>query len=155
MSIDPLAFAIDTNDVDTSRPVLQAGSYIARIVNAEIVPNKDETGHNLLVQFATTAKATSIAAAEQGREDDIAPGFKLRRYYPLQPSTKSPDFDFRRGIAELQDAALKCERGSRPPLNVNDLVNREVVIVVKVRTQTEGQYAGETSNDVAGVRQLK
>jgi hypothetical protein len=155
MSQDPLSFAIDTNDVDTSRPVIVAGSYIARIDAADIVENKDKTGHNLLVKFSTTAKATSIAGAETGKTDDVPAGYKLSRYYPLQPSTKSPDFDFRKGLAELQDAALKCERGARPQFNPADFPGKEVVIVVKVRTQTEGQYAGETSNDVAGVRALK
>jgi hypothetical protein len=146
---NPLDFSLDLNDVDTSMPVLVAGSYIAVIKEAEILPNKDGDGHNLRVKFATTAPATSTEAQSP---DDVQPGYPFTRYYPLQPSKKNADFDFRKGIAELQDAALKCERGNRPPFSVDDLKGKEVVVVIKVRTDTEGPYAGRSSNDVARVR---
>lgn len=151
---DPLNFQLDLNDTDTSAPVLVEGTYIARIEKADVVENTAKTGHNLCVIFATTAPATSTAGAERGVEGDVAAGWKLRRYYSLQPSLKNPDFDFRKGLAELQDAALKCERGARPPFNPNDLLGKEVVIKVKVRVPTDGPYAGQPGNDIANVRPL-
>ncbi len=155
MSNSPLSFAFDTNEVSTAYPVLPEGSYIAKIAAAEVVESSTTPGNfNLRVRFETTAPATSLDGLEKGLVDDVAPGHKLTRYFPLQPSARNPDFDFRKGLVELQDAALKTKQGERPPFNPEDLVNRELVIVVKVREDKEGPYAGQKSNDVARVRTL-
>jgi hypothetical protein len=157
MSQDPLNFNLEMNDVETEYPTILPGSYILKIKEAEILPNKDETGHNLRVRFATTAPATSLKGQEQNTVDDVPPGFVMTRYLSLQGSKKNPDYDFRKGIAELLDAAFKCEKGARPDFNpetVAALVGKELVATVKVRTQSEGEYAGQVSNDVARVRAL-
>lgn len=152
----PLDFSFDVNDVDNSRPILLEGSYILNIADIVIEENKEKTGHNLKVTLATTAPATSVEGREKGNEENIKPGFKLTRWFPLQAKPGS-DHDFRKGLVELMDAALKTEQGTRPPITPELLMSckgKEVIASVKVRTETQGQYAGNISNDVARLRPL-
>lgn len=151
----PLDFTLDLNEVETSYPVLVEGSYIAKIADITREENKTQTGHNLKVVFATTAPATSLKGVAGGVTGDVPAGLKLSRYYPLQASQKSPDFDFRKGLAQLQDACLGTEKGSRPPFDPAALIGREVVLTVKVREDKDGPYAGQQTNDVQKIAYLQ
>lgn len=161
--LDPLGLNIDTNAVDTSRPLVSDGTYACRVSKAEVSPNKAGTGRNLIVEFTTTVPATSTAALAEGRSNDIAPGWKFTRYYPLQQSDNPKAPDFRVDPIKLQDACLGTKQGTRPAFNPNDFLGKEVLIVVKVRklkmvTDSDGNAVPEAgqipSNDVSAVLPL-
>ena len=84
---DPLALGVDLNDVDAGRPVLPKAQYVMKVDNVEVVENKAGTGRNLIIDFATTQPTESTKGAH------VNVGFRIRNYYPLQPSENNPDSD--------------------------------------------------------------
>lgn len=146
----PLDFTIDANDVDTSMPLLKEGAYIVSIGDVVFAENATKTGINAKVTFLTTNPQVST------EEQPLKPGYKLTRYFPLQAKPGS-DYDFRKNLCELIDAALKTKQGERPPITPDLLLSlkgKELIATVKIRTDTEGQYAGRQSCDVQRLRAL-
>lgn len=129
---DPLNLGIDLNQVDTGRPVLVAGTYQMNVASVEVQDNKAGTGRNLIVDFATTAPATST------KDKEVAAGFRVRNYYPLQPSDKKPENDlWQQRLAQLQDAVLGTTQGDRPPFNPHEFKDKMVMIVLDIESSEE------------------
>ena len=122
---------IALDDVDTSMPRLESGSYHLGIKDAKIETSKQGQGkRNLHVTFVTKQEANSTAG------DALKPGFQVHRYYPLQQSDKENAPDFRRDISILIDAAYKTEASTRPALNretIAGMVGRDLVASIKVK----------------------
>lgn len=153
MSIEPITF--DLNEVDTEFPVLDVQDVIAKITKLEIKDGKRPGTRNLVVSFSTVARATSLKGREAGQENDIAPGLVIIRYYPLQGNPEKPDYDFRKNLAELQDAALKTSIGNRPPFDPFDgqYEGKEVLLRVKPKKDdNSGQFIPGT--DISRVKAL-
>ena len=135
---------IDLTQVDTSFPVLAPGTYQMRIDEVVIAPNKAGTGSNLVVSFATTDE-------EQTKNgDSLKPGFKVRKWYPLQASEHSAD-SWLRNLVILTDAVFKItDPSERKPFN-EDLIaamrGNEVKCTVKVSTD----QSGAVNNDISFV----
>lgn len=147
----PLDLDLDLNSVDTSRQIPIQGDYRARVVSADIKPNKAGTGRNLAVQFELTQNATSVQAAQQGAEGDINPGYKVTRYYPLQQSENPKAPRFEADLARLQDACLGTSLGNRPRFNPTQFVGREVIVTL--RPDMDNAEFGP-SCEVRGVRAI-
>ena len=116
MSDQPLlALNVDLAGHDASRPLLPPADYPLSIKEIKVEENKDKTGRNLVVSFATTQPATSVTGKP------IPVGQVLTNYYPLQASEKqiekgTPDA-WKDRIALLIDAALQTDETTRPNLN--------------------------------------
>ena len=121
---------VQLSGVDTSMPRLASGNYPLRIVKHEVVESKKVAGNNnLLMHFETTQPAEST------RGDVIQPGYKLRRYYPLQQSETEGAPAFERDLAVLIDAAYGTDASNRPNLSdetVLGMYGKEVLGSVKV-----------------------
>jgi hypothetical protein len=128
---DPLSFEINMTEVNTDMPRLPKGEYLFGIKEATVAPNKEQTGHNLMVIFELRQPATSHTG------DPINAGYPVRKYYPLQQSQKENAPDFRRDIAILLDAAYGVKNpADRPKLNtetIAGLAQRNVVLVLNLK----------------------
>jgi hypothetical protein len=128
---DPLSFEIDMTETSTDMPRFPKGEYLFAIKEAKIEPNKAQTGHNLLVIFA------SREATKSHTGDPISPGYTVRKYYPLQQSDNENAPDFKRDIAILLDAAFGVKNpADRPKLNtetISALVQRPVVLALSLK----------------------
>jgi len=135
-------------DVDTSMPRLASGDQAIRIDSLEVVESKKTPGNfNLMTIFSTTEPAAST------RGDVINPGYKLRRYYPLQQSETEGAPDFKRDLAVLIDAAMGTNQSDRPELNDETarlLIGRVVSARIKV---SEDEVYGE-SNDIGMLKYI-
>ena len=129
---DPLALGVDLNDVDTGRPVLPKAQYVMKVDNVEVVENKVGTGRNLILDFATTQPTESIKGAQ------VNVGFRIRNYYPLQPSENNPDSDlWKQRLARLQDTLLATKQGERGEFNPYDFKERQVIADIDIETSEE------------------
>lgn len=137
---DPLGLGIDLSGVDTSRPALPEGMYVLEVKDVKREQNKAQTGFNLVVAFATTSDSPDVTG-----EKNIAAGFQVRKYYPLQQSDNAKAPDFKADLARLQDAVEGTEQGNRPPFNPFNYVGRQVMAKLKVETTDE--YG--TQNNIA------
>ena len=132
--MDPLGLNIDLAGVDTSMPVLVEGSYILTVDSIAVVENKDKTGNNLLVIFKTAAPATSLKGQASGKADDIAAGFPLRQYMPLQNNPDKPDArDYRESLATFQDAVTGTNKDTRGKFMPSSYINQMVMARIKVK----------------------
>lgn len=135
---------VNLREVDTSMPVLEKGKYGAVIKDCEVLENKEKTGHNLKVSFATIEPGTST------KGEPVNPGFPLSRFFPLQQSSNPKAPPFLRDICKLIDAALGTDDTTRPE-NLNsaleDIKGRELTLVLTVREATD-EY--DATNDVRG-----
>lgn len=143
--MEALNLNIDLKDTDTSMPVLAAGNYLCSIKEASPVPNKAETGHNLLVIFSTQEENETNTGGVANA------GYQFRKYYPLQAS-ENPSYDFKRDLAKLYDAAFNPESDAdRPEITLEtiaSLVECDVIVGVKI-TDNE-QYGPQ--NEVRSVK---
>lgn len=131
---DPLGLNIDLNETDTSMPVLVEGLYIVNIDSITVVENKDKTGNNLLVIYKTASEATSLGGQAEGKVNDIAAGFPIRQYMPLQTNPNKPDApDFKKNLAVLQDAVTGSKQGNRGPFLPSTYIGRQVAVRLKVQ----------------------
>lgn len=129
---DPLALNVSLDDVDTGRPVVAPGVYAMKIGNVEVVDNKAGTGRNLIVDFEL------IQPAQSTKDAVINPGFRIRNYYPLQPSEKNPESDlWKQQLARLQDAVMGTSIGNRGAFNPYDFREKQVLVDVSVETSDE------------------
>ena len=137
--LDPLGLNINLNAVETSRPVLSPGTWPMEVKVVEIQENKAKTGRNLMVVFALADEATSTKAAEEGRTNDLSPGYVLAKYYPLQQSEHPKAPDFRVDIARLIDAAFGTSQGNRPSFSeaLSQIEGKVVAVRTKVRSSEE------------------
>ena len=143
----PLDLNLDLNDTDTSFPVLPAGTYRVSVKAVEQVASKKVVGgFNLKVTFATVNTETTVGGVKAGLTDDQAPGLTFNRWYPLQPSDNA-NFDFKQGLAELQDATQGTTQGNRPPFNPAAIIGTEVNARLKLRVSDEFG----TQNDIGSL----
>jgi hypothetical protein len=129
-------------DVDTSMPCPVGGAAILNISNAEVGENKAQTGYNLMVEFALAEERESTTGGV------ISPGFKLRKYYPLQQSQSEKAPDFRRDIAVLYKAVYGPDSPDFDPETVSQLIGHQVEATLKV-------VNSEQYGEQAEIRNLK
>jgi hypothetical protein len=142
---DPLGLNVNFEDVSTAMPVLVEGVYIAQIDSMTVVENAKKTGNNLLVVFKTMAPATSVHGMAEGKQDDIAAGFPLRQYFPLQANPDKPDApDFRKNLAMLQDAVHGTDDKTRDPVFRPSTLMKQLV-ALRVGVVDDDQY-GKQNN---------
>ena len=142
--LDPLGLGIDLASVDTSMMVLVDGLYPVNITDIEVKANKNNTGNNLIVSMETTGVATSFDAHEKGEANNVKPGWKLKTWIPLQQSENPDAPDFRKRLAELQDAVDGTNKETRlPGFQPARFVGQQVVVKVKVAVND-----GARQNDV-------
>lgn len=148
---DPLGLDFETNDVDTSFPVLVEGRYRARVKEAKVEPNKEKDANNLLLVFETLDDATSIQGKEKGEEKTVKAGFTLKRYFRLAPSKKNAQWDWKRDPMAVMDALLGTKQGTRPAFTamIAQCTGKECVLGVKVRKPETDLDAPQ--NDIAKV----
>ena len=107
--------SVDIAGHDATYPLIPPGDYPFTIKSLAVEDNKDKTGRNLVVEFATAQPLTST------RGKPIAVGQTLRNYYPLQPSPeaieKGTPNKWKDRICLLIDAALSTNENNRPNLN--------------------------------------
>lgn len=120
--IEALELDIDLTKADLDFPVFTDQLVKVRIVGAQILPNKEESGRNLVITGQSEEKLTSTT----GRE--FAAGKRtFKKYLSLQPSKKSPDWDWTGPLAEMQLAATG-QRNTK--LNVQELGGKIVYFKV-------------------------
>ena len=142
----PLDLNIDLSSVETARPVLPAGNYVAIVKAMEKQENKAKTGFNLVVHFATVAPTTSIKGSP------VDAGFQIIDRYPLQPSQEKPDSNYWQvKLAQLQDAATGSSDEHRPAFNPQEILGKQVLLVLDVESSDE--YGDQ--NRVKRVLQLR
>lgn len=147
----PLDLTIDLNGIDNSRPVLLAGVYEMVIKSVEILANKQQTGRNMLVEFATVHNETSVSGQKEGKQGDVNPGFTVRKYYPLQQSENPKAPDFRKDLCFLHDAVHGTTAANRGGLDPASYVDQHVM--VKLRVESDETYGDQ--NSVNGVLPLQ
>lgn len=148
---DPLASSVKLKDVETTIPLFPEGDYRVQVVEASVDPNKEKSGFNLNVKFATTEPLT----AEGGREVNV--GFPFYGVYALQAREDSKDVEaFKRGLSELIDGLYGTDKSNRPDLSretVNGMVGRTCIVHVIKNEWPVG--SGEFNNKVRRVKKEK
>lgn len=112
-------FSLDVAGLDTARPVLPEREYEMKVVSVIAKPNKAQTGANLLVTFATREKHRSSTG------DEVPAGFKVDKYYPLQPNPEKLNDEtydplgYKKDLTILFDACNPdIDASSRPNLTL-------------------------------------
>ena len=131
--------ALDANielaGVDTSMPVLETNENLPVVIkDVDVASNKDKTGRNLVVKFATLNEERST------KGDPVNAGYPLTKYFPLQQSKNDKAPDFRRDICKLIDACFGTTQEDRPSLNsetIEALKGKELLVSVKIREATD------------------
>lgn len=155
MSHEPLSF--DLSDTDTAFPVLIQQDALAIVSNISVEDSKNRPGaRNLKITFKTAARTTSEAGAAKGEQSDIPAGHVLVRYLPLQPNPEKPDFDFKKGLAEFQDAVLGTTINNRPPFTPLDgsYVGKELILKVRPK-KDDGSAQHVPGTDISRFVALK
>jgi len=150
--MDPLDIDIDITSVDTSRPVLAECLADCEIVSAIPEENSRKDGYNLVTRFRTTAQLKDI------KDKDVAPGFQLTAWYPLQSKDKEsgePTQKWLENIIQLIDAALgtSLEAKDRPSLKAG--IAQVVGKVVRARVTVEDMPNGLPGNSVRSLAHIK
>ena len=129
---------IDLTGVETGMPVVEAGHYIVEVDSVEVKDNKAQTGKNLVVICKTCAPTTSVQGRTEGKEEDIKAGYPLRMYLPLQQSDNPDAPDYRKRIAEFQDAVEGTDVKTRnPQFNPFAYKGQRFVMALKVENDPE------------------
>ena len=131
--------------ISTQMPVLAKGRAVFTITELKQEPSKD--GKPLLV---VSAKLAEPAAALDGQF--VQPGFPVTRRYSLSPSSKSPDWDWRKPILQLVAAAYGIKKDADMPAQIEDsvlygMVGKQVSFAIKNR-----DYEGEQQHDIDNPR---
>lgn len=145
VNVDPLGLGLDLSGVDTSRPCLPEGMVVLEVNKVERLPNKKQTGHNLVLQFKTTAESPDVTG-----EKVINAGFTITKYYGLQQSDNDKAPDFKADLARLQDAVEGTEQGTRPPFNPFNYVGK--LVMAKLKVVTSDEYG--TQNEIAKLEKI-
>lgn len=127
--IDPLNINIAVGNIDTTLPVLPEQDLILQVAESTVAPNKDQTGRNWVLKFATTTPLT----ATDGRP--VAPNYPIFQQIALQAKADSTDPEaFKRQIAQTIDALFGTDKTNRPDLSmtvIQDAVGKQVNAHVK------------------------
>lgn len=138
---DPLNVNVPLAGVDTSIPLLPEADYPVQIKESTVDPNKDKTGLNWNIKFATTEPTKSV----DGR--DVKPGFPIFSVYALQAREDSKDAEaFKRQLGQAVDAIFGTSKDNRPDFNrelVNSAVGRPVIAHVFI-----DEYQGNQNNKI-------
>ena len=156
---NPLSFSFSLADVDLSRPLLSAGSYLMRIASTKVEESKNKPGNfNYVVVFETTGAATSRDAALNGNADanDIGAGYKLTKYYPLQQSDNPKAPDFRQDITRLWLAVYNAKTPAEAPgFDAEaDIVGKELSVTVRVAKAAPDSQYGD-SNEIQKIQAVQ
>lgn len=147
MSNPLAAFGIDINlaGVETGMPILVTGHYPVEVDEVSVEDSKNTPGNrNLLVKMKLAGPATSIQGQKEGRTNDVKAGFPLRLYLPLQQSEKPDAPDYRKRIAEFQDAVEGTDVKTRNP-EFNPFDYKGKIFVVQVAVDNDPEF-GMTNN---------
>ena len=125
-------------DVETSQPLIEDGTYHARL-SAEVKPNKDKTGQNLVITHEIIDPANNKQTGEP-----VTRAIKLTRYVSLVETDKyDPNENLKRiataiGLEEDEDLELEA------------LESAVCQVQVVTRPETEGSNGTiyPESNDV-------
>lgn len=148
--IDPLDINIDTNSVDTSRPVLAETLADLEIASAEVAENSRKDGHNLVVTYKTTTELDSIKGTK------VAPGFQLKSWNALQSKDKTtgePTEDWLRNIVQLLDAAHGTSKEAGNRLSLKEGVAKLPGKIVRARITVED--SAQTGLPVNAIRSVQ
>lgn len=142
MQNEPLVLDVDLSQVDTTIPVLVPQLYDLKVDAITKEENKQKNGFNAKVKLVTTSAATD----KNGKT--VKEGFPLFMYFPLQSKSDATDPDqWKKNFAMLQDAALGCSLGNRPPkFDAGEIIGRIVRADVKVEP-----YEGRDTNKVGNL----
>lgn len=140
-TFEPIDLDVDLQGIDTTIPVIKKGVYDFDISAMTKEENKDKNGFNLVVVFKTTDATESIT------EKEIAPGFPMKKWYPLQKKPGGSDkFDYRVGLAQLIDAALGTTMENRPKFSSGLIIGKRVrasLAVVENKEAGDGSFQNE------------
>lgn len=146
MSDTPLDSQLSFNfdEVDITVPCLDKGPKALQITEAKIQSNKDNTGHNLFVEFKTLDEYPTVQGGS------LPAGQTLRRWYALQQSENPKAPDFRRDLVLLCKAALGDSVSGFSTAIVPQLINTKVIGTTRVVEDTQyGQQA-----EVRGIKAM-
>jgi hypothetical protein len=137
----PLDLGFDPNSVDTSYPIIPAGTYKAGITKTEIKSKSSGEGEVLKVSFQIDQEVTTESGAL------IPAGMhKLSKSYSLDPEHAA-------FIIRLHDAVHGSKQGTRPDLVPADWEGKQILLQVKIepertdkgREYPRGNSVGSTS----------
>lgn len=135
------AFNLDINlsGVETGMPVLVKAHYIVEIDDVDVKESKKTPGNqNLVVKTKTLGPATSVQGQKDGKSDDIKAGYPVTLFLPLQQSDNPDAPDFRKRLAEFQDAVEGTDVKNRnPQFNPFQYVGKKLVIQLEVQEDSE------------------
>jgi len=133
-------------DVEIGFPVIAEGTYHAKIVSAEVKPNKTGDGNNLVVQFLVLD--TEVLTHGKGLPIANKGQLKLTRYFSLKPTA---DYDPDTAVKELQVAIRKP---AEEDLSSEELPNKIVMIKVAHKPAEKDPRTGKEypeGNDIKRV----
>ena len=117
-------------DVELGQPVFAEGTYHALIKNAEVKPNKQNTGNNLVLEYALTEP---ILLGKDGKEHQNKGKYALTLYVSLVPKD---NYDPNQRLKELSLAIGNAESDD---LELDQLKGKPVMVKLGIKA-AEGQY---------------
>lgn len=148
MSDEPINFRVDLTKVDTSRPCPQAGDYLFTCTEVAVKRNKDQTGYNLVLEFAMDYSCQCVPN-DDGSVRELKPGYQITVYHNLQPGDKEKDdpakrSDWQGRVAKTYDGFFGTKDSTRPNITLDgsggvftDCVGRKVLIKLQPKDDPE------------------
>lgn len=131
-------------DIEIGFPVVADGTYFAKVLKKDVVPNKAGTGNNLLIQVQIL---DDKLIKRDGTQIENRGQLKLTRYIGLVPSDS---YDPNTMIKELAIASGK-DKDSEDDFDTDDIA--EFLKVKLTYKAPEGQY--QEGNDVSRFYPIK
>lgn len=154
--LDNSDFNLDVSDLNTARPILPARDYTMEFTGVEIKPNKKETGRNLVCQFKTIEKHTSLLG------DEVPAGLMAFKYFPMQPNPEKVGLDtydpegFKKDMTIFLDALYNVKSPTeRPRLNFaafHDKLGTRLLVPLTVENdKVMGQSNGVNNRGIKAI----
>jgi hypothetical protein len=142
-ALDPLATPV--GDIDLSRPIAPPSNYEMSIAEASVIPNKAQTGRNLLLKWQNTKEIKSTKGDMMAVKQ-----LTLSQYMGLQATEKKTAKAVAQDIARLAKGV-----GLSASITPLDVINNPSILVGKLALVKVG-HKQETSeypegNEIKGV----
>lgn len=139
--------------VTTQLPVVPSGDYVVTVDDFDVKPSNASTPEKVKNLLIAKFKIQQAFTSEQGK--DFGPGtYSVLNRFPMYPSDKNPDWDFRQNIGSMVKAALGIEEDSEIPditgTLLQSLIGKRLVIKIAAvdGQNSDGTPNGRRQNDV-------
>lgn len=126
-------FSTDLSNVETVAPLLMAGTYDVKVVEAKITDNKAKDGKNIEFQFVTNYPAVNTKGGK------VEAGHKLYHYLSLKDTDKEgrPRIDMiQRELKKIMDAAGRKGSFGQP----SSYLGTTMKVTIDIESDSKGQY---------------